>query len=348
MNFYTSSYTEHVGPGLSGDGIGIQYFSINNETSKITLLQSFEAINPGYFSLNLRHQIIYTFQERLQSLKPKLNCYQTNLGHLELIRSLDINGGLPCHILHIKKYDCLIVSCYQTGNFLKYNLDENGLPLPYSQNIKYQGGSINKDRQEGPHAHLAYYDEAHDLLQLIDLGNDKIYCLKYHNNQFEQMNEISVPSGGGPRHLVQHPNANFSFVSNEMTGEISLLKWENDAWQWIKNVSVMTQNHNNEASASAIKISKCGQFVYCGVRSTNSIAILKFDEATENLQLIDDVPTLGITPRDFEISSDGKILVVGNQDSASLITFSLCEKTGKMEKIEKVNGIRSVCCVKFE
>ncbi|ANQ49736.1 lactonase family protein [Flammeovirga sp. MY04] len=348
MNFYTSSYTEHVGPGLSGNGVGIQYFNINNETSEITLAYSLETINPGYFTLNPRHQLLYTFQERLQALGPHLLCFQTNLGHLELVGSLEINGGLPCHILHIKKYDCLIVSCYETGNFLKYELDENGVPLPFSQNIKYSGGSINKDRQEGPHAHLAHYDEAHDLLLLTDLGNDKIYSLKYQNARFEQVAEVSIPAGGGPRHLVQHPDNNYCFVSNEMTGNISILKWENEAWQWIKNISVMTQDHNNVASASAIKLSKNGRYIYCGVRSTNSISILHFDAEKEDLTLIDEVPTLGITPRDFEISPDGSMLIVGNQDSASMVSFSIQETTGKLELIEKVEGIRSVCCIKFE
>ncbi|KXX71373.1 beta-propeller fold lactonase family protein [Flammeovirga sp. SJP92] len=347
MNFYTSSYTEHVGPGLSGNGIGIQYFNINPTTSKITLLESYETINPGYFALNSKEELLYTFQERQQNLAPKLLCFKTKQGKLELLQSLEINGGLPCHILHLKKYNCLIVSCYETGNFLKYDLDESGIPLPFSQNIKYTGGSINQERQEGPHAHLSYYDEAHDLLLLVDLGNDKIYSLKYQNNQFVQTNEVNVPAGGGPRHLVQHPNNNYSFVSNEMTGEVSLLKWQNDAWQWIKNVSIMTQDHNNVASASAIKLSKCGRFVYCGVRSTNSISILKFDPETEDLNLIEEVPTQGITPRDFEISPNGKLLIVGNQDSESLVAYSVCEDSGMLEVVEKVEGVRSVCCVGF-
>ncbi|BDD02329.1 lactonase family protein [Persicobacter psychrovividus] len=348
MNFYTSSYTEEVGPGLSGNGVGIQYFSMNSETYEITLSHSNETINPGYFTLNQKNQKLYTFQERLQNLGPRLLCFQTNAGQLDLVCSLEIDGGLPCHISHIDKYNCLIVSCYQTGNFLKYDLDENGIPLACSQNIKYSGGSINKDRQEGAHGHLSHYDQAHDLLLLTDLGNDKIYSLKYLLGYFEQFTELSLPAGGGPRHLIQHPNGSYCFVCNEMKGEISILKWQDKAWQWVKNVSVMTQEHHNEASASAIKLSKEGGFIYCGVRKTNSISVLHFDDVKEVLCLIEEVPTLGITPRDFEISPDGSMLIVGNQDSASMISFAIDQHTGKLQLIEKVDGIRSICCVKFE
>jgi len=348
MKFYTGSYTEHVGGDLAGNGVGIQCFNLDDQSGEITPLTSSATINPGYLCINQSKQLLYSFQERLETKLPLLLCFNIEGNKPELLYKQEITGGLPCHILHIKDYNCIVVSCYETGNFLIYDLGENGIPQSNPQNITYAGNSINKERQEGPHAHMAHFDSKHKQLLLADLGCDKVYCLKMENKGFKQVNSVDILKGGGPRHMVQHPNGEYIFVNNEMTAEISLLKWETDKWKWIKNVSAISPPHLNHASASAIKISTCGAYIYVGLRSSNSISTLKFDAENETLLLIEETDTRGITPRDFELSPDGKVLIVGNQDSESIVCFGIDVHKGTLNYRSQINGIASVCCMKFE
>ena len=65
-----------------------------------------------------------------------------------------------------------------------------------------------------------------------------------------------------------------------------------------------------------------GGFVYMSNRGQDDIAVFAIaDNGT--LTLLENEPTRGDTPRNFDIDSEGELMVVANQDSGSLAVFRI-------------------------
>jgi len=47
-------------------------------------------------------------------------------------------------------------------------------------------------------------------------------------------------------------------------------------------------------------------------------------------------PTCGACPRNFNFSACGKFLVVGNQNSSTLVSFAVDEATGRLTRCHEV------------
>jgi 6-phosphogluconolactonase len=63
------------------------------------------------------------------------------------------------------------------------------------------------------------------------------------------------------------------------------------------------------------------------------------NSTTGALTLIEQEPSKGITPRQFTLSKDGRLLVVGNQNSDQVAVFRVDPSTGNMTFLTQ----RDVC-----
>ncbi|MDW7690931.1 lactonase family protein [Flammeovirgaceae bacterium SG7u.111] len=346
MKLYAGSYTEFVGDGLEGHGEGIYVFEFEESDGFLKLLFKGKNRNTSYLSLNEDKKLLYTFQELSEDKSPKLLTYSIQDNNLELLHEQEIEGGLPCHLQKLKNHDLLAVACYQTGNVVLFPLDEKGMPQPAVQNIRHEGSSVNKVRQEAPHAHMAY-SNPRGLVYVPDLGIDKIMVYQVVGGKLKRVDQIEVPMGRGPRHIDFHPSNKYAFVMNELTGDVSLLKNDGRKFRWEKNLLSLPKALEEDAASSAIKVDRSGQFIYCGDRSNHCISILKFDIETESLTLAGNQETFGKTPRDFTLSPSGKWLIAANQDSDSIVVFEVDKQSGLLTKTHENKEAASVVCLKF-
>jgi 6-phosphogluconolactonase (cycloisomerase 2 family) len=79
---------------------------------------------------------------------------------------------------------------------------------------------------------------------------------------------------------------------------------------------------------STVHVHPNGQFVYVANRgatpaNSNEIAVFRINQQTGEPSLIQNIDTHGFTPRTFSLDPSGRILVVGNQTSASLSVFRI-------------------------
>lgn len=340
MKIIASSYTQHVTSGLSGSGNGITIFDLDESNGELSRVAEHASQNPGFIALNQSQRLLYTFEEKEAHLQPKLLTFRICESDLTLVNEQLIPGGLPCHLTFLGDKRMIIVACYQTGSIHVYPLSKKGIPNTLSQTIQHVGKSINTERQEGPHAHMIGQYE--DKIYVPDLGLDIVKVYQFIDGRLESDHEISLPKGGGPRHIAFHESRNFAFVTNELSGDISLLRKEKDEFQFVKNFTALKEATSDDASLSTIQL--LGDCIFVGVRSTNSIATMHFDEARQEIKLRSHADTLGDTPRDFVLSPDGKWLIVGNQDAHSIVIFQV--ENGHLVFKSKLEGIRSVCCLK--
>ncbi len=69
--------------------------------------------------------------------------------------------------------------------------------------------------------------------------------------------------------------------------------------------------------------------------------------AGRRLTLVENVPTLGKTPRNFAIEPGGRWLLAANQDSDSVVVFGIDPKTGRLAATGQPVEVGRPVCVKF-
>jgi 6-phosphogluconolactonase len=65
------------------------------------------------------------------------------------------------------------------------------------------------------------------------------------------------------------------------------------------------------------------------------------------LTYVENTSTQGNTPRGFGIDPDGKYLIVGNQDSDTVVVFEIDQQTGKLTPTGSKIDVTAPVCVKF-
>lgn len=346
MILFVGSYTTEVLPGLEGFGKGISTLKFNEKTGELTRLHITENVNTAYVTISKNKQFLYSFQEVMPQKHPHVLAYKINNDYsLTFINKQPILGGLPCHINFINN-NLLAVACYWTGNVHLYPVNTNGSINSHSQIIQHTGNSINKTRQEAAHSHMVYTRK--NQVFVPDLGIDKVMVYNIEKEAvLKESYSINMPLGGGPRHLVMHPNGNYGFVMNELTGHVSILKLKHDKFEVINTINSLPENYKETPSSAAIKLSKNGEFLYCANRGSETITIFNFSEEEGRLKQIGIQTVFGKTPRDFEISPCGNWLLVANQDSFTIEVFKIDEETGLLKKVFSAPNLKSISCLQF-
>ncbi len=341
--FYIGSYTEMLSPSLGGSGKGIYTVELNNNTGKLTVLHTTFITNPGYL---VKHQdYLYSVVEVLQEKQPKVVAYKIQEDFsLQLINKELVDGSLPCHINYT--HNSLLVACYGTGNVLQFPIDTNGAILKNAANFYHQGNSINKERQEAPHAHQVAVHPDTTQVFVPDLGIDTLKSYRIENGILTKtpINDIEITKGFGPRHLCFQNSGDFGYLINELSGEVSIIKKEGNSFIVLDNIPSLPNSFNETPSASAIRIHPSLPILYVANRTLEAITIFKIQE--DKLVFVTYQFLNGKTVREFNISPDGRWMIVCLMDSNDVYTFRILEN-GRLKQTFHTKEISSAVCVCF-
>ena len=102
------------------------------------------------------------------------------------------------------------------------------------------------------------------------------------------------------------------------------------------------KEHNTGAE---IQVHPKGNFVYTSNRGHNSIAIFRWYGPVRKLSLLATESKLGKNPRFFTLDPTGRWLVAANQDSDSIVTFAVDQKSGLLKPSGAKVEIGSPVCI---
>lgn len=342
---FIGSYTEYPLPDFGGIGEGIYSFQINTNTGELKKLRTKKVRNPSYLALSRDKQYLYSATELDQLELPTVKAYKINADRsLEFLNEQPVLGGFPCYIVTHEK--SVLVACYATGNVIQFSLDNDGSLLSAKRNFMHKGSSINKIRQEGPHAHhIAIHPNSKEIYS-CDLGIDMIKAYAYENNKLipNQRKDCSVKKGNGPRHMIFNNDGSLGYVSNELTGVVSVLKRINGVYEEINCVSSLPTDYKGKPSASAIRLHPNGQYLYVANRGLEAISIYRISD--EKLILIEIEYTKGEELREFNITPDGQWLLACHQNSHDIISYRI-KKNGTLTEAYRTTEILSPVCIVF-
>ena len=112
-------------------------------------------------------------------------------------------------------------------------------------------------------------------------------------------------------------------------------------------ISTQETDDDRAAASAAIKVHPSGKFLYASNRGEiNEIVAFKINEKGI-LSKVSAYPSQGKTPRDFEIDPSGKFLLVANQDSNTIVIFSIDQVTGELSQTGNIAEVPTPVCLKF-
>jgi 6-phosphogluconolactonase len=373
----SGKYLLFVGTYTGKDSKGIYAYSFDAASSQfIPLGLAAETTNPSFLAIDPSRRFLYAVNE-VSNYKGAssgavsafaivdanhanpVNARQT--GRLSFLNQVPSRGADPCYIAFDKTGKFALVANYTGGsvavfpvqNDAQRDAQHDGQIGESSAFIQDVGSSIDKNRQEGPHAHWIETTPDNRFALVADLGLDQLLVYRFNQNTgalaANDPPYVKLDPGAGPRHLAFHPDGKFAYVVNELQSTVTTFSYDGGAGtlKKLNSVSTLPKGFSGSNTAAEIKVHPNGKFLYASNRGNDSVAAFSIDNHTGGLTLVDFFPTQGKTPRNFEIDPTGKLLLVANQDSNNIVVFRIDAGSGKLTPTGQVLNVPAPVCLKF-
>ena len=155
---------------------------------------------------------------------------------------------------------------------------------------------------------------------------------------------VQLPEGEGPRHLDFHPNGQFAYVLGELSGQVTVLAYQDGQFTPVQTVEADTLQAGGSAD---IHLTPDGRFLYASNRlQGDGLAIFSVDEATGRLTRVGYQPTLR-HPRNFTITPNGRFLLCASRDDNAIQVFSIDPATGLLKDTDQTIQTNKPVCLQF-
>jgi 6-phosphogluconolactonase len=342
---------------------GIYGYSFDPGTGKLTSLGvAAESKDPSFLAVHPSGKYIYAVNEidhfgGLKSGAASAFSIDRKTGKLTLLNQTTTRGAGPCYISLDKSGKFALVANYDGGSVATFPVQDDGSLGEAVDFIQHSGSSVNKERQEGPHAHWIGTSPDNRFALAADLGLDEILIYRFNdakgaltpnNSPYAKLNP-----GAGPRHIAFHPNGKFVYVLAEMENSVTVFAYKASngslsPLQTVSALSTLRKDYQGPKEAAEIAVHPSGKFLYASNRAgIDTISAFAIDPAKGTLHLKNEYPTMGKTPRNFAIDPTGKFLLAANQASNNIVTFRIDANTGALTPTGDTVETPAPVCITF-
>lgn len=333
MTLYFGTYTRRDSKGI----YAADFDSTTGELSNRRLVAA--EPNPTYLSFADDHTL---YSVGAKDSQGGLAAFSPTF---ELINHAVAEGAPHCYVSVDEERGLVYGANYHKGQVLVYKrLESGGLE---QTDMQQHEGSGPHENQAGPHVHFA--DLTPDkYLVTCDLGTDEVVTYKVSDQgKLAPLARYHAAPGAGPRHITFHPTAKIAYLICELNSTIEVLIYDGlGEFELMQTISTLPSDYTDFNGTAAIRLSNDGKFLYGSNRGHDSIAVYKV-LGDASLELVEIVPSLGKTPRDFILSPDNRFLIVAHQDSDNVSVFSRDAETGKLTILSSDFIVPEAVCVTF-
>lgn len=352
-------FRAYIGTYSRGDSKGIYSFILDTAAGTLTpegLAAAAE--NPSFLAIHPTGNFLYAVNE-LDKFQGKdsgaVTAFRINAttGKLERLNDTAAGGTSTCHINISRNGQFAVIANYGSGSCAAFSLGADGKIGERTAFHQHAGSSVDRSRQQGPHAHSVNFDRQNKHVIVADLGLDEVKVYNF-NPATGAMNPNTPPSakvkpGSGPRHFSFHPSGKYAYVINEMACTVTAFNWsaKNGTLTEIDTVTTLPVPVEKGFSTAEVVAHPNGRFVYGSNRGHNTIAVFQVDLATGKLKSVEHKSTQGAVPRNFAIDPTGQFLIAANQNSDSLVLFRINQGSGALEQIGSPIKAPVPVCVRY-
>ncbi|AWH85935.1 6-phosphogluconolactonase [Flavobacterium album] len=332
------------------DSKGIYVYDFNAATAQFKLKNNTDKVsNPSYLTVSPDKKFIYSVNEDGDKSTVSAFKYGVSNGSLGFLNKKDSKGADPCYIINDEKN--VIVANYSGGTITVLGKKADGSLGDIKQVVNHSGSSVNKERQEKAHPHMVYFSPDRKYVFSNDLGTDKIYIYTYNPDGGDKtlvLKETTpTVAGSGPRHLVFNPNGIFFYVLHELNGTIVSYSYDKGVAGRLQEISLVPEGFNGVNGGADIHFSNDGKFLYATNRGdANTISVFRV-HANGMLNMVQQISTQGVSPRNFVIDPKDNFLLVANQKSNNIVIFKRDKTTGMLEDTTKRIEVCAPVCLVF-
>lgn len=344
FSMVAQTYPMYVGTYTSNGSKGVYVYDFNEKNAATKFVKAIPLPNPSF--LARKDDILYVVQEES---KGAVTAY--DLKKNQVLNTLPTNGAHPCHVSVSPIDPLLVVSNYSGGSLVLYSTNKDGSLAKQEDFLQFDRSSINKERQQHSHIHSAFFSPDGKFVYVSDLGGDLIYKIAVKQEQaaykFQIVDEIKVKAGGGPRHLAISADGRCLYAVLELTGEIEVLENSKDQWHSKQLIPIYKEGFVGEQGAGDIKLSADGKFIYATNRGESNEIVVYAVGKQGLLSTVQIESVNGVSPRNVQLSPQGRWVLVSNQITGALSLFGRDVKTGKLTAMPVPIEIPSAVCTIF-
>ncbi len=321
MNVIFGTYTKRLSQGL---------YTATLEQGHLSHLQPLTALaNPTYLALH--HQALFSVVQKGDH--GGIACFEDG----KFINEVLLPGSSPCHVSIVDHLDLILAANYHQGTITVYDYAE-GQGITLTQTIAYGSGS---------HAHFIRYIPHFNEVIVCDLGLGKVLSYAIIDRQLVLKQEFGGLTVQGPRHAVAHPTKDALYVFAELSSELLVFKRTPTGLVLMQTVSTLPIGQDQLKSGAAIRIHPTGRFIYTSNRGHDSISVFVVAADGFSVRLIQNVPTYGQHPRDFDLTPDGQQLIVLNRDTDNATVYDVNASEGTLSVVQNDFNVPEAVCIVF-
>jgi len=284
-------------------------------------------------------------------------------GALRLINQVTATAAGPCYVSLDATGEAAFVADYAGSSIASYRVLPDGALSEPVERIDYKDPKFGKRgpvaaRQEAPHPHSVHLSPDNRFLLVNDLGSDAITVFPV-----EPGAHLGTPAlfpnsraGVGPRHIAFHPNGRWVYSINEIDSTIDHFLWSTtssridpqgmlvNTGHFVKTIAPGFPSAKN--TAAEVAVSNDGDFLYASNRGEDSLVVFSIADDGK-LTFLERISCGGKTPRHFTLSPDGRWILCGNQDSATVTVFRRDGATGRLTGPAQTLPLDSVMFTQF-
>lgn len=337
----------HIGTYTNSDSKGIYTYELEIDQESVAIrFRSVTPItnNPSFLAAHPTSKFLYVIQEVDDGTVTAFE--RTRNGSLRRLNRAPTGTDGPCHCYVAPSGEHLFVAHYTGGAVSVLPIDEDGQIAPPSDLVHHEGSSVHPERQTCPHPHSAIPGPNGQYIYVPDLGTDEIVIYELDSGTLKVVDTVSVRPGAGPRHLTFHPNGEVAYVINELNSTLTAYEWtaQTGMITEITTVSTVPRKYDGENITADVHVHPSGAWVYGSNRGHDSIAVFAIGDNSD-LTAVGYCHSGGQWPRNFTFNTTGKVCLVGNRKSNSIIAFRFNESSGMLEQTKCTMEVPTPACL---
>nr|WP_281663480.1 lactonase family protein [Paraburkholderia fungorum] len=343
-------YDMLIGTYTGGKSEGLYVYRFDTKTGEATRVSVAQTVNPSYLVVTPDRRFVYAVNELPGDNGPATQRggisafrFDAASGQLSFLNKVSSDGNDPCYLKLSPDGKYLLTANYSVaadpgGSFAVFPLQADGQVGSSVLTVHHEGGGPVKGRQDNSHVHSTVFSPDGHYLFAQDLGADKLYSYRYTPDGSRglfgptEWRYTQEKAGTGPRHLVFGADGKHAYLTSELAGTVSTFNYDDGRLTQVQTIPLAEPGFKGAVGAAAIHLSPDGRFLYATNRGdANDIVIFSVDPANGHLKKIGRQSSLGKSPREFAIDPTGNWLIVGNQNSDTVVVFRRDPQTGLLE-----------------
>ena len=296
-----------------------------------------EMRNPSYLTLSADGKFVYAVSEVGDCTASAGTLrLDTKTGAMQLLGGELTDGKDPCYISTNGKV--VMTANYSSGNVTEFPIGDDGVLRPHDFLYETGLGGPDSTRQNLPHAHCALFSTAGTELYVSEFSADAVTRYDVATRQGQR---IQLPSDFGPRHIILNSDESKAYVLGELSGNVAVIDTESDSV-----IQTVCADSGHARGCADLHISPDGKFLYASVRLKND-GIAIFSVGQDGTLTYIGYQNTGAHPRNFNITPNGKFLLVACRDSGCIQIFSRDPHTGLLSDTGHTIVLDKPVCIVF-